>query len=519
MISPGFFGIFNAHRALLTSQSALNTINHNIANANTDGYSRQRVDIQAAHPYTSPNIVGLNQGQLGQGSIVQEITRIRDSFLDDQFQDQNSFLGMNQQIRDILQSLEGIITEPSANGINSAIQGFFDAAQELSLNPESQAVRADFIQHASDMLTVFQQQAQQFYDLRTNITGNPNVAASFAVSQIGITVNDINNKIQTIASLNQQIVSIKASGAEPNDLYDQRNLLLDELAGLIDIDVQNLSNGQINVTTAGGTVSLISGGSIMNQLAYNMNPGPVPSQFDIPGLLTTTVTGVTLNDFAGSDVQSGKLKGLIDMGQYDAANPNRVNVRSALNSINTLFTSLAGQINTLQSTGRTLAGAVSGINLFVTGAATPPGDPIQILSWDVNAPFLDPINGPPLISAAINDPLAPPGPGFAGPGDGRNALAMAQLRQASIAALGNTTFTEFFNGVTSNLGISARTYQDRTTSQKNLINSLEQQRQSVSGVNTDEEMIDLLRFQRSFEASSKVISVFDEIYQTLINIT
>src|SRR5215475_3212586 len=114
MISPGFFGIYNASRALATSQAALNVVNHNIANANTAGYSKQQIDIQAAFPYTAPSVNDLaNQGQVGQGSVVQQITRLHDNFLDDQFRQESSMLGNLSTNNSALQQVQGIFTEPS----------------------------------------------------------------------------------------------------------------------------------------------------------------------------------------------------------------------------------------------------------------------------------------------------------------------------------------------------------------------------------------------------------------------
>jgi flagellar hook-associated protein 1 FlgK len=293
--------------------------------------------------------------------------------------------------------------------------------------------------------------------------------------------------------------------------------LLEELSQLTDIKVDTFENGQANVYLAGGTVLAVRSSDVLEHLSYTMNPGPAPSQFDVPGLLTTT-GGQVLNDFTGNDIQGGQMKALIDMGQYNPSDPTRVNVRSVLGNLNTLFGTIAGQLNTLQSTGRDLSGAINGLNFFTVGAANPPGDPVQLLSWQVNAAFQNTITGPGLIAAAINDPTATTPPGWAGTGDNRNAQAMASLRTTALGALGGATFVDYLNSTVSNLGISSRTYTDRSATQTALLNSLDQQRQSVSGVNTDEEMIDMLRFQRMFESSSKLVSMFDEIYKMMINL-
>ncbi|MGE0199925.1 MAG: flagellar hook-associated protein FlgK [Candidatus Melainabacteria bacterium] len=531
MITPGFFSFFNTHRALVAAQNALSTVNQNVSNVNTPGYSRQRVELKAHDAYHSPNLTQQMGGQIGQGVIVDSVKRIHDNFLDAQFRSQNGLLGMNQMTRDILQQIQSVIVEPSDSGISSAIQNFFDAAQELSIHPESLAVRSDFIQQSSDLLTIFQQQTAQLSTLRQNMVGDPSIPGSITNSQMAIAVDQVNDYLQSITQINKQIITITASGAQPNDLLDQRDQLLDELSQLIDINVTHLDNNMVNVSigddlsSPGSGIQVIRGAQLIDTLEVVPNTGPppigTPEEYDVPAFIQTVNGGVVLNDYTGFEISSGKIKGLINGGQNDATDPTQVNVRTILTDLDTLFTQLATQINALQTTGRDLNGNVNGLELYVTPPAVPPGtDPIQISNWAINPLFLDPLTGPHLVAAAEDDPLASgPPAGWAGTGDGRNALSMAQLKDAGIAGLGNTTFTEYFNGAVSSLGIRTRTFENQSNSQGQVIQSLETQRQSVQGVNIDEEMIDMIRYQRAFEASSKAMGVLDEIIQTIINMT
>lgn len=506
MISPGFFSFFNAQRGLMAAQMALNTVNHNISNANTAGYSRQRVDLQAYTPYTLPTIAGINigSGQLGQGVDVAGVSRSRDQFLDAQFRLENSILGMNKNARDILEQIEGILVEPSNGGINQSIQNLFAAAQELSLHPESNAVRADFLQQAVDVITIFQQQATQLSTLRQTLVGDPDVPGSFNISHLAINVAEVNTKLENIVRINQQIVTIVASGAQPNDLYDQRDKLLDDISKLVDMEVVHQENGQINLSIGGEL--MIRGALQVNALEVVENPGPLPDPIDVPSLVRTVNGGVVLNDGVGSEIARGQIKAILDMG---GSNPTHTTVYGTLDHLNTMLVELATQLNTLQQTGRDAYGNVPGAAapLFTRPDLLAPMD---IFNIQVNTDLLD---DPRRVAAALDDP----GLGFLGVGDGRNALAMAQLRDGSYAALGNTSFVDFFNGVISKLGIDTRSFQDRTTSQASLVGNLDLRRDALSGVNVDEEMIDMLRYQRAFEASSKLIGVFDEMLKTLIN--
>lgn len=526
MITPGFFSFFNTHRALMTAQNALNVVNHNISNASTEGYSRQRAEITAFEPYPAPSVHGMTTGQMGQGSTVRSIERIRDSFLDGQYRLESSLLGFNQVKRDVLQQLEAIMAEPTTGGINAAIQRFFESAHELSLHPESIPVRQDFIQAATDVMTVVQQQARQIKDLRTNLVGDPYGPGTFAVSQAGIIATQINEKLSSISILNQEILTVFSSGARPNDLLDKRDLLLDELSELVDINVVHRDNGLIDLYIGEDVGSPANPGALMvrgvdqvQELEYVQNPNPDPvtgtvPNYRVPGLLQTVNldTGTTdvLNDDANIEVTSGKIAGILEMGRGGAGAPS-VSVHTVFSDIDNLFQQFATQVNIVQTAGARLDGAVWGGRLYEPNVS--PLEPERIFGWTMGPVASD----PELIAAALDDVAA--GWQTSGPGDNRNALAFADLQNQAVLALNNTTFSNYFNSVLSQLGIESRTFQDRHEGQANVIHSLDLQRSSVSGVNIDEEMIDMLRFQRSFEASSKVMGVLDEIIQTIINMT
>lgn len=508
MITPGFFGLFNAYRGLLASQNAMSTINHNISNANTPGYSRQRVDLAAADAYALPTPSQLTAGQIGQGPVVQKITRSRDFFLDTQFRLANGKLGLNASGKDTLSQIEGVMNEPSTGSVNGTMQNFFDSAQELSLHPESTATRTNFTQQAMDLISIFQLQANQLADLRRNLVGDPLYPTSFSTSQLAVTVSDINSKLDSIATINRNIVSIKSSGAEPNDLYDQRDKLLDDLSQLVDISVNNYDNGQIDLSIGGET--MIRGGKLVDTLESVENTGAAPTPDDVPSLVRTVNGGVVMNDGSGSEISEGRLKGILNLGGND---PSYSTVRGVLGRLDTLLGTIVDEVNTLQTAGRDQDGNLGTTNpLFVNNPALNPGQPLDLFHWQVNA---DVVNNPRLLSAAIDDATA--AGGFAGVGDGRNAKSMGQLRDQTFATLG-TGMVDYLNGLLSRLSVDSQTFQNASSIQQNLAQSTDLRRQSLSGVNMDEETIDLLRFQRAFEASSRTIRVLDDVMQTILNL-
>jgi len=508
MITPGFFGYYNANRGLMAAQNALSVINQNISNVNTAGYSRERVDLVAADAYALPSTTQVSGGLIGQGPVVQQVTRIRDQFLDAQYRLSNGKLGSNSSINDALQQVQGVVNEPSTNGLSATLQNFFNAAQAMSQNPETAATRASFVQQAIDMTTVFQEQAQQLSDLRKNLVGDPLSPGSFSTSQMAINVNDVNNKLAAIATLSQNIVSVQAAGAAPNDLMDQRDKLLDDLSKLVDIQVTDHNNGQIDVSIAGQT--MIKGVKQVDSLAVVQNTNaaaPLPD--DIPAFIQTVNGGAILNDGSAPDLSSGVIKGISDMGGND---PNLTTVRGMMGKLDTMMNSLVGQLNTLQTSGFDQNGNAPPPALFVSDPTLNPGQTLNIFHWTVNPTV---INDPTQVAAAINDPTT--ATGFAGAGDGRNALQMAQIKTQSFAALGNANVMDYFNGVVSKLGIDAQSFKNTTTAQTSQVNTIDTSRQSIAGVDVNSETIDMMRYQRAFEGTSKVLQAIDQTMQTIIN--
>ncbi|MEB3246217.1 MAG: flagellar hook-associated protein FlgK [Vampirovibrionales bacterium] len=503
VISPGFFGLLNAHRSMTAIQAAIETVNQNISNANTEGYSRQSVIMEAADPYPPVNLTQLREkGLLGQGTQVDRIDRVRDSFLDGQFRLENSTLGSHETIHDAMTQIQSILAEPTDTGVSTAMQKFFDSAQELSIHPENMAARANFLQSSVDLLAVVKQQANQLSDLRTNLVGDPAVTGSAAASQLGLRVTEVNEKLAQITSLNSSINNISAAGGAPNDLLDKRDLLLDDLSKLVNINVTHTANNQLNLSIGGQT--MIRGTVQVDSLQVVANPGPSPTPDDTPTLVQTVTGGATLN----STITGGQIHGLLTMG----GNGSTVTtVRGVLGELNTLFDTLAQQVNTLQTGGRDLDGNATPPAIFDLAA----GSTLAIFRYSVSPTLLGDLRQ---VAAAIDDSTATSPVGFAGAGDGRNALAIAQLKNTNLAALGNIKLSEYFDTALSGVGVDARSYEDRANAQLNVVETLDGNRQSVSSVNMDEEMINLLRFQRAFEASSRLVNTYNEIAQTLINL-
>ncbi len=501
MYIPGNFSLFNAQRGLIAAQTGLNVIGHNISNANTPGYSRQQIVQVTENPYSIPGLAGpLNGLQLGQGPIVQGIGRIRDVYLDRSFRAENSTLGFNAQQKSTLGRIESFIGEPSDNGINTSLQAFFSAAQQLSQNPENAAARTSFMQRAGDLVNTFKDNATQLDNLQLELVGRGSVAGSIASSRLGVGISEVNSQLASVADLNRQILSVVSAGGQANDLMDQRDQILDQLSKKIDITVDNTTNNQVNVTIAGHL--MVSGVQQLDSLQAVANPAAAPASEYTPTLIQTVTAPAT--DITNS-IKGGELKAYVDVAGN--ASPGQTTVRGLLVNLDTLLGAVVSQVNALQAGGRDLTGATPAApndQIIVPPAVTPP---LAIFGYTANSNI---VANPNLLAAASGAGA------FAGPGDGRNALALAQLKTTGLVA--GVKFDQYLNSTLSALGVDASQYNSRYAAQNNAVNNVDQQRQSVSGVNADQEAVDLVRYQRAFEASSKMVKTFDQMMESILSI-
>lgn len=276
----GLFSIFNIGvRGLSAQQTALNVTSHNIANANTEGYSRQRAVLETTAPYGGN---GMNSpggaGQLGTGVQVSQIQRLRDTFLDYQIRSETSSQGTAQATEKYVSQIEGVFNEPSDSGISSLMTKFFSSWKDLAAQPANSTTRTIAVQNANTVAGALNTAYSKMQDIKNN--ANIDVSSD---------VFDINNMLNDIDKLNQQIKDIKIEGNEPNDLMDKRDLLLDKLSSKLGITVSDKDfDGQdVSPTIAAGSgpsdTSIIKSqnNQDVKRLSYISSVDPVPGQTDV----------------------------------------------------------------------------------------------------------------------------------------------------------------------------------------------------------------------------------------------
>ena len=253
-----FTGIQIGKRGVMAHQDALNVTGHNLVNMNTRGFSRQRVEFSAFEPIYLPGLSrAQTAGQIGQGVISNNITRIRDELLDRRIVAQAGSQGYWQARDRYIREMERIYLEPGSNSIRGNMDAFWDAWQELSLRPSDIAPRHAVLQRGRTLLDGIQ---QRYHDLQT--------LQNRADEEIRMTVFQINDLTRQIAGLSETIQKIQAQGDNPNDLLDRRDLLVDELSSKINITVDRRDPDEFMVHTNG---SILVQGRISRPLDLALN--------------------------------------------------------------------------------------------------------------------------------------------------------------------------------------------------------------------------------------------------------
>jgi flagellar hook-associated protein 1 len=458
-------GLQTATKALRAEQLAVDVASHNIANAQSPGFSRQRVilrpeGITAADRYSHDDLLG----KAGFGVSASDVNRVRDTFLDYQARQTNSQMTQFNAYSDALGRAELTFNEPGDDGIQALMGQFFDAWHDVVNDPESPAARVALVHATSTLTSNIQRASSDLSTLRSDV--NRDVVSL---------QDEINSRAAEISGLNKQIVQVEANGDMANDLRDRRDLLLDQLSGLGQVTYSETENHSVTVYLGNHELVSQSGYQAVGAVNDPANAGMQKLVFTSDGIDVTS--------------NSGKLRGLLDA--RDTAIP------AVQAKLDTLATDLIAQVNAIHSTGYDLNGN-PGLAFFTGTNAT-----------DIA-----------LNSAISADPSKIAASSAAGAvGNSTNALAIADLQSTASAGLNGATLDQFYANIVSVLGSDVAQAQGMAQSNGLLNSHVESQRQGVSGVNIDEEVTNMTAAQHAYQAAAKVISVIDSMLDTLINNT
>jgi flagellar hook-associated protein 1 len=448
--------------ALFTAQQAISVTGHNVANVNTPGFSRQQVTVAENRPENG------SPGQIGTGVHAESIRRAFDSFVEEQLLASRERLGEYTASSNALARLEPLFGDANNLGIGAGFNEFFSALQDVATNPSDLSARTVFLSKATALAGQFNQSSAALTDAQQSID-----------HQVGQTITDVNRLTSQIAGLNIKIASAESSGQQANDLRDQRGVALADLAERIEISSIEDATGQVTVFAGRGQVLVDKDRTYQLVGVPDLgNNGLLDVRYDAGAGATTSL---------GPVIQSGRLKGLLDVRDQT--------IPSLRASLDTLASEVVTQVNQQHRLGFGLDGSTNQDFFAPTGTTA-----------STIAVSLTNIRQIAASSTAVGVP-----------GNNANALALAGLRSTAFAPLGNFTYQDYYSTIAGSFGSTVQGVDSNLRAQEILHDQLKSQRSSVSGVSMDEELANLLQYQRSFEAASRMIVIADELFQTILS--
>jgi len=551
-----FSALSSAKLGLLAQQLAIEVTGQNIANVQTEGYSRQDVTFESNTPRTT------GVGQVGNGVRIAGIERAHDQFLFSQIMGEGDLTGRTKVKKEVFEQIEMLFNEGSGRSLNNDLSAFFAAVQDLAANPRGGPERTGLLSKAEQLTSTFNQTGKQLFMIQRNI-------------DLGVDseVAKINALTAKIAKLNQSIHSAEPPGQyKANDLRDNRDKLVKELSNKIDIHLVGESDGQVSLTLKNGTALVLKDRVFELSTSSNGN--------------NKAFKDISINDGTGnltnitSLIQGGALRGHLDMRDTE--------VESILKKIDILGAAFVQEFNRIHREGYGLDGS-SGLDFFTpndisvqtneNNKGTPVisivnASPTTVLpdefeitftgtdtftlqnlttklsegsfsftegaTFNLKNGFAVTISGVPVsgdkvtfsasknaaslmsVSSAIVANTQKIAAGNTRSGDGGNTLQMAALQDSLVfnsvtlqSGSGTYTFDEFYNAVVGAIGINSLNAQTTLRQQEAVMLQLNSRRESISGVSIDEEMIKMIKFQQAYNASARIISVVDEMLDTL----
>lgn len=453
-------GINIALQAVLAHSQALEVIEHNVANASTKGYRRQSAHMSAVVPSQFMGYEhGLGAGQRGGGVMVDKIQRFNLEFFDTRFRFVSSDAGNWEAQSEILSQLEPLLAETTEDGLLPKLDQFWASWEKLSTDPTNTSLRTVLLDDSRSLATALNRRSTMVQQMRAE----QNLSVTSQVYEINMLAGEV-------AKLNGEISRVLSVGEQPNDLMDQRDLALDQLAKLTGAVSFNQKNGEVTVSVSGHVL-------VVGHDAFQLKTQTSATD--------SSVVDVLWSDGQKLDPASGKLKGILEVRDTVMANQ--------LSALNTFAAGLISQVNAIHRTGYGLNNAT---NLdFFTG--TNAGD-IAVNSSVDNASIAT-------ASAASQA------------GNSAIALQIAALKTFK-GMKGNTaTLNEFYNGQVTDLAVTTQRASDNSYQHGLVEQALGDQRESAVGVNLDEEAAGMAKAQKAYQAAARVMTAYDDLLDTVIN--
>lgn len=510
-----------AQQALSVSQAAITVTSNNIANVDTQGYSKLRVDQSEVVNYTPSAFNKIALADSCSGVTVSNIERYSNQYLQKYYWQQNSSSSYLGQYSSVSSNVQDLVNELNDTGLSSALEKFYDAVNALNNAPSDITARENYIDAANNVCSVFNSTSKNLDNIKESLVGDGISGGTIKSSEITSQVSNVNNLLDQLAEVNKDIIKTNNGNttAASSALQDKRDSLVSSLSALIPVNVEEINNGTVNVSL--NNYALVQGADVKGYLqasATGDTNNPVKMSIVDP-----KDSSVTLFSDVTKDIDNGSIGAILDICGSDST---KFTINGLLGSLDTMASEFAGVLNKIQTSTNYPSGTntpmamdkdtkklkVSTDPLFTTsdGAATIKAGNIQVNSNIVNDPYL--------IAAARVDTASIGNTDDIGNNANMKLVTDARTDATYYSKLGGTTIEKYLSSMVSSAGSAIENINGRMESQKTVLDSVQNNLQSDVGVNLDEELTNLIKYQRAYQAAARIFSVCNEIFDNLVNL-
>jgi flagellar hook-associated protein 1 FlgK len=462
-MTDSIWGTLNiARQGMMVSQVGINLTGHNTANVNTEGFSRRKMSVVSVAT------------SLGGGAQVTGIKRYTDEFATERLIHEQTLQGFADKRGEILGHVSDLFNDLESNNMGSALDKFYGSFRLLQTNPSDLTIRQEVIARTEELSQSFNRISSELETVRRN--SDDLLRASAA---------EINVRTEELVGLNKEIVVAQIEGKDTSDILDRREQLIREMSEHADISFIDHDNGQITVFLEGG-LPLVEGENRSTlQVLESAVPGGARVEY-------VTESG-QVNDIT-SRIDGGAMGGVLETRD--------VTLPSLATSLDQLAYDIVTAYNNVHAAGSGLDGT-AGRNLFVPLASS--ANAAALMQIDPTV-----ASDPRFIAAALDPTLLP--------GDNRNALALSDLADQDLAGGATQTFNEAYATLVGEVGVDTRRAQAEAEMRSSAITRIETIRDGQSAVSLDEEMTNLVQYQRAYQASARVLNTVTTVLDTVLNL-
>lgn len=460
---------------LTTAKAGIATAGHNISNASTEGFSRQRATSEAQ---VTQQLAGKGGPYYGQGSRLSRIERINDHYLEKQLREGGKDVAYNEEKQMFLGQIEDVFNEMNGDGLNRLVARFFNDFRKLSTDPSSEAVRQAVRESSQAMVNDFRRLRTEVDQIRHHVD-----------TRVDGHMKELTASAKDLAELNNKIRIAEIQGNDANDLQDRRDMLLKKMSTLVDISVNKDEKGMVNVDIR-GVGPIVTGPNF-----ESFHVGRAPAQPDTGSIENSLQISRSPHstEYITDHMKSGKLGALLETRDKS--------ISMVLDRLDQLAFTVASSVNELHEKGFTADGR-TGVSFFEKMSGPEGAAERLALSRDLHSSVGN-------IAVALQ-------PGA--PGDNRNALAISNLQNVHLFNGGRTTTDDFYNSIVSDIGVASARNNEALSQNRSILAQLGKMRDQVSGVSIDEETTNLMQYQHAYDASAKVIKTADEMLDTILSL-